>query len=80
MDINLGEEIDGLMLTKMLREIKEFENTPIIAVTAFAMEKDRKNAFDAGCTNYLSKPFDQNTLLKMISDELYHSVYPTNKL
>ncbi len=78
MDINLGEEIDGLMLTRMLRETKEYENTPIIAVTAFAMEKDRKNAFEAGCTNYLSKPFDKNTLLKMISGELNQPVYPAS--
>ncbi len=76
MDINLGEEVDGLMLTKILRQIKEYENIPIIAVTAFAMEKDRKNALEAGCTNYLSKPFDKDTLLKMISGELNHLVYP----
>ena len=78
MDINLGEEIDGLTLTRMLRDTKVYESTPIIAVTAFAMEKDRKNAIEAGCSNYLSKPFDKNTLLKMISDELKHSVYPSN--
>ncbi len=78
MDINLGEEIDGLVLTRMLRETKEYKNIPIIAVTAFAMEKDRKNAFEAGCTNYLSKPFDKSTLLKIISDELKHPAYPAN--
>ena len=65
MDINLGEEMDGLMLTRMLREIKKYENIPIIAVTAFAMEKDRKNAIEAGCTNYLSKPFDKSAFLKI---------------
>ena len=78
MDINLGEEIDGLMLIKMLRETKEYETTPIIAVTAFAMEKDRKNAYEAGCSNYLPKPFDKHTLLQMISDELKHPIYPSN--
>ncbi len=78
MDINLGGDVDGLMLTKMLRETEKYSSTPIIAVTAFAMEADRKNAFDAGCTNYLSKPFDKNTLLNMISDSLNHSIYPAS--
>ncbi len=76
MDINLGEEIDGLMLTKILREMKKYESVPIIAVTAFAMETDRANAIEAGCSNYISKPFDKAALIKMIKEELSLSAFP----
>jgi CheY-like chemotaxis protein len=63
MDIGMPE-MDGLEAT---RQIKKFnENVIIIAQTAFGFTKDRKNALEAGCNDYISKPFSQNSLKKLI--------------
>ena len=67
MDISISGSMTGLELTKKLKESKEFSHLPIIAVTAHAFESDRKNSLEAGCNNYLSKPFTKQSLLNMIA-------------
>lgn len=48
-------------------EIKKFKpDLPIIAQTAFAFAKDKQNALDVGCVDWISKPFSPDELLKMI--------------
>ncbi len=42
MDINLGHGTDGLNTTKIIRQIDFYKNTPIIAITAFAMSGDKE--------------------------------------
>ena len=42
------------------------KNTPIIAVTSFAMPSDRKKCIDAGCTDYLEKPINPETFFESI--------------
>src|SRR5207253_8980068 len=66
MDINLGEFTTGLDLTRMLREDPRFKNIPIVAVTAYAMKSDREAAFDAGCTDFLAKPFTRAQLFDVV--------------
>jgi len=57
--------MDGLAAT---REIKSFRKTlPIIAITAFAMNGDEKKALDAGCDDYLSKPFMLEELVEKLN-------------
>ncbi len=53
MDIKMPV-MDGLDATRLIRQ--ENVSVPVIALTAFAMDNDRKSAFDAGCTGFLSKP------------------------
>ncbi len=58
MDISMPE-MDGLEALKAIRAFEaqqERESTPIIAVTAHAMEKDQARFMDLGFTDYLSKP------------------------
>lgn len=57
---NLG----GLDATKIIRELSP--TVPIIALTAFAYDHDRKAAFDAGCNDFLTKPFTQEGLKETI--------------
>ena len=66
MDISIFGSKNGLELTKELKASNEFCNIPIIAVTAHAFKKDKQNALEAGCDNYLVKPFSKGSLLEMI--------------
>ncbi|MCL5992031.1 MAG: PAS domain S-box protein [Bacteroidetes bacterium] len=66
MDINLGKGKNGISITKEIRKIKYYENVPIIAVTAFAMHGDKEEFIEGGCTDYISKPFDQEELFRII--------------
>lgn len=71
MDIALSGEKDGLQLTKELRKMDEYKDTPIIAMSAHVFEKDKVNAFNAGVDHFLAKPVSNDvlkeTLLKFAS-------------
>lgn len=57
--------MNGLEAT---REIKKFmPEIPVIAQTAYAGDYDRNQAASYGCNDFLSKPFKQEDLLKMIN-------------
>ncbi len=70
MDINLGKGMSGLEVTKRLRTMEGYSEIPIIAMTAFAMIGDKKEFLSEGCTDYISKPFIQKDLLKLIGNYL----------
>lgn len=55
MDIQLPE-VSGLEVTKWIRRDPELKDTPIVAVTAFAMKGDEEKIRAAGCNAYLAKP------------------------
>ena len=44
-----------------------YKSTPIVAITAFAMGKDREEFLSKGMTHYLSKPFVKNQLLNLLA-------------
>jgi two-component system cell cycle response regulator DivK len=69
MDIQLPK-MSGLEVTRKLREIPEFSQTPIIAITAYAMKGDKDKALDAGCNAYLSKPIRARDLPGVIAKML----------
>ena len=62
MDMSLPE-IDGWEATRQLKASPQVSGTPIIALTAHAMEGDRKRAIDAGCDDYDTKPIELDRLL-----------------
>lgn len=70
MDINLGTGLSGVDVTKELRKFQEYQDTPIIALTAFAMKGDKEEFIASGCTDYLSKPFDKETLVEIMQNAL----------
>ncbi len=66
MDINLRRGMDGLELTKVIRKIDGYQSIPIVAITAFAMGREREEFLAKGMTHYLSKPFVKNQLLSLL--------------
>lgn len=69
MDIMLPS-ISGIELAKMLKSDKSLRHIPIIAVTAYATEYDRGKILEAGCDEYIAKPFSLehfvSTLLRLL--------------
>jgi CheY-like chemotaxis protein len=68
MDIQMPE-MDGLEATRIIRSADgEARNhgIPIIAMTASAMEQDRKRCLDAGMDDYIAKPVTPESLARMI--------------
>ncbi len=70
LDINLGKDISGLDIIEKIRVIKGYKNTPIIALTAYAMKGDKEEFMNAGCTDYLAKPFDKEDLVLILKKYL----------
>ncbi|RME80663.1 MAG: response regulator [Planctomycetota bacterium] len=65
MDIQLPQ-IDGLTLTAKIREMPGMEKVPIVAVTALAMENERKRILESGCNGYIVKPINTRSFVKEI--------------
>ena len=65
MDVQLPK-ISGVEATRALRATAGFADTPIIAITSFALTGDDRKATEAGATAYLAKPYSPFALLEMI--------------
>lgn len=62
--------MDGYQVTTKLKSLPELTNTPIVALTAKAMEGDRERALIAGCDGYIPKPIDVDGLLLRVTEFL----------
>ncbi|NGZ05649.1 MAG: response regulator [Magnetococcales bacterium] len=54
--------MDGLTAVRQMRALPEGRQAVIIAVTAHAFDNERKEMLDAGCDDFLAKPFSENEL------------------
>lgn len=70
MDINLGCGINGEELTQKIRTMPGCEEIPIIAVTAYASDSDKKEFLGKGMSHYIAKPFLMQDLLKLLDEVL----------
>jgi len=58
--------MDGITTTRKIRELPDFQDTPIVAVSADAFTEQQKKAFDAGVNEYVTKPIDFDKLLPVM--------------
>jgi CheY-like chemotaxis protein/signal transduction histidine kinase len=66
MDVMMPE-LDGYQAMKRLRAEKRFRDLPVVALTARAMAGERERCIEAGASDYLTKPVDQERLLATIT-------------
>ena len=62
MDIRMPE-MDGLDATRIIKEVNQ--NTPVIALSAYAFEENIKEAKAAGCDYFMAKPFRVEDLIEI---------------
>jgi CheY-like chemotaxis protein len=63
--------MDGYEAMRSIRKLKKFKSIPIIAVTAKAMKGDREKCIEAGASDYITKPVDQEQLMSLLRVWLY---------
>ena len=65
MDVQLPV-VSGIEATRTLRGEPATAETPIIAITSFALAGDEQKAREAGATAYMAKPYSPRDLLELI--------------
>lgn len=58
--------MNGFEATRRIRELEDYKETPIVALTAFAMKGDREKCLDAGATDYIPKPIDSQEFIQKV--------------
>ena len=58
--------MNGFEATQKIRELDDYKETPIIALTAFAMKGDREKCLEAGATDYIPKPIDSQEFIEKV--------------
>jgi CheY-like chemotaxis protein len=69
MDISLPK-MSGLEASQLIKANTATADIPIIALTAHAMTSDRGKALAAGCDEFLTKPVNEEAVLKAIWEKL----------
>jgi signal transduction histidine kinase/CheY-like chemotaxis protein len=69
LDVNLPA-VDGYEVVAIIKSFPAFATTPVIAVTAYAMEGDRQRTLVAGCDGYIQKPIDVDAFPRQIAEFL----------
>ncbi len=69
-DINLGKGKSGEDVLHAIKSLPSYSDTPVIAVTAYAMPGDRERFFNEGFDDYVSKPFSKQRLLEALEGVL----------
>jgi CheY-like chemotaxis protein len=62
--------MDGYSVARELKTNPELIDSPIVAVTSYAMVGDREKTIKAGCTGYIEKPINPETFIDEIEKYL----------
>jgi len=73
MDINLQGEYNGLDALKIIKKMPGYENTPIIAVTAYVLPGDREKFIATGFEDFISKPIFREKMLRTLERIFIHN-------
>lgn len=57
LDIDMPK-LDGIRFCKLVRQIPEYKNVPVVMLTALRDERTVRTALAAGASDYITKPFD----------------------
>lgn len=68
--------MNGFEATQKIRELDNYKEIPIIALTAFAMKGDREKCLEAGATDYIPKPIDSQEFIEKVK---YYTENKINK-
>jgi CheY-like chemotaxis protein len=63
-------KMDGITVAGKVKEEKTTCHIPIIAMTARAMKGDKEMILQAGCDDYISKPFDPEEVIEKIKNRM----------
>jgi signal transduction histidine kinase/CheY-like chemotaxis protein len=69
LDINLPG-VDGYEIVGILKSFPNLASTPVIALTAYAMQGDRQRTLVAGCDGYIQKPIDVDAFPRQVAEFL----------
>lgn len=69
MDVAL-RGMHGLEITRLLKQNPNTARIPVVALTAYAAEPDRKRALQAGCIGFVAKPIDTRALPGIVAHYL----------
>ncbi|MBF0544101.1 MAG: response regulator [Candidatus Riflebacteria bacterium] len=71
MDIQLPD-FDGMLATQKIRELEKFRRTytPILALTAYALEIEKQIFLDSGMDGCITKPIKRNEFFKTIKETI----------
>lgn len=60
------DALDGFQITRALRAHAEFRSIPIVILSGREAEADRERGYDAGVSDYLTKPFQPEQLMLVV--------------
>jgi two-component system, cell cycle response regulator DivK len=63
--------MDGYHVARHLRMNPALADTPIVAVTSYAMTGDREKSIEAGCTGYIEKPINPETFIAQVKEYFF---------
>src|SRR3989442_1211287 len=69
LDINLPG-VDGYEIVAILKSFPNLASTPVVALTAYAMQGDRQRTLVAGCDGYIQKPIDVDAFPRQVAEFL----------
>jgi CheY-like chemotaxis protein len=72
LDVNLPW-VDGFELCRIIKSHHGLQKIPVIMVSARNTEEDVELGFDAGCDEYITKPFDVDRIMSVISEKILKS-------